>query len=405
VPRGRFGLGAPPSVDGPRKRGELYGNRIPVPTRILSGGNFPLSRPGSTSYDQRRSFSASIISNFDDDQLDFSPISSPAISLPLDSPDSVASLSDISPSSADFSKQNIPRSTSFARALEVARKAETEKQKRQNSTNPTSRMSPHSEGDSDVETLTEMPPTILVSSEDVSSVTIPETPLVDTVSVPEAPEDSPPLEKVQPDKELSYKPPPEPVIADGPSPVAITHKPLEVKEVPRVGTPPLNIRKRAPTDLGVPPVVDKVSKDPGTDVVLIEPQVSVPQAVELHDVPARIPEVHEKEMVDSLPIPQPKSVEVDEPVPSENIELVAEVLPILSPPDIVVLNEQPEENNQEPDDAGNDPFINSNAGVRSRKLGLTLDAGKLADGTLISPPVPSSMLNFLFEYTCTKPLM
>ena len=403
MPRGRFGLGAPLSVDGPRKRGELYGNRIPVPTRILSGGNFPLSRPGSTSYDQRRSFSASIISNFDDDQLDFSPISSPAISLPPDSPDSVASLSDISPLSADFSKQNIPRATSFSRALEVARKAETEKQKRQNSTNPTStRMSPHSEGDSDVETLTEMPPSIVVSSEDVSSVMIPETPIVDTTtSVPETPKDSLPLEEVRPNEELSYKPPPEPVIANGASPMAITHKPLEVKEVPRVGTPPLNIRKRVPIDLGVPPVVDKVSKDPGTDVVSMEPQVSVPQAVNLHDVPARISDVPEKETVDSLPIPQPKSVEVDEPVPSENIELVPEILPILSPPDIVV-NEQPKENNQEPDDARNDPLINSNAVVRSRKLGLTLDAGKLADGT---SSVPSSMLNFLFEYTYTKPLM
>ncbi|KJA24294.1 hypothetical protein HYPSUDRAFT_99046, partial [Hypholoma sublateritium FD-334 SS-4] len=33
VPRGSFGLGAPPASEGPRKRGELYGNRIPAQAR------------------------------------------------------------------------------------------------------------------------------------------------------------------------------------------------------------------------------------------------------------------------------------------------------------------------------------------------------------------------------------
>ncbi|KAF8884821.1 hypothetical protein BD779DRAFT_758915 [Infundibulicybe gibba] len=48
VPRGSFGLGAPPPSDNPqlRKKGELYGNRIPGSLRVTSGGP-PLSRSSS----------------------------------------------------------------------------------------------------------------------------------------------------------------------------------------------------------------------------------------------------------------------------------------------------------------------------------------------------------------------
>ena len=386
VPKGRFGLGAPPSIEGPRKRGELYGNRIPVPSRTLSGGKFPLSRPVSTTYDQRRSFSASsVATDFDDDHLDLSPISSPSLTLPPDSPDSITSMSDVSPSSADFSapKQNIARATSFAQALEVARKAEMEKRELHTFTNPTSRMPPSSEGDSHVETPA---PIIVVSSEDVSPVVMPETPILNAASVPSNPRDSPPLEKIQPND----KPPSETetVIANGASPMA------PVKEAPRVGTPPLNIRKRSPTKSSIPPVEDQASKDPGTNAVFIEPQVPaspVPQAIELHDVPTWISDTHNKEAVDSLPV-QPELVEVDEPVPSEQKLSAPEVFPVCPRLDIVVLDEQPEENNQEPDDAENDPFINSNTGVRSRKLRLTLDSRKLEDETLVSPPLQSGML-------------
>ena len=390
VPRGRFGLGAPPAVDGPRKRGELYGNRIPVPSRTASGGNFPLSRP--TSYDQRRSFSSSIVlTDFDDDHLDFSPMSSPTLSLPPDSPDSIASIPDISPSFVDFSnpKQNITRATSFAQALEVARKAEIEKQERQNTINITSRSPPRSADDGRGGSIT---PTIVVSSENVSPIIAPEIPIVNATSVPSTtPRGSPSLEKVQPNEELSYKLPTETVIANGASPMIMTttHNPLVAKETGRVGTPPLNIRKRPPT-VSIPSV-DQASKDPDPNTVPTEPQVlasPIPQAVKLHNVSAWISDTHKKGTVDSLPILQPMLVGLDEPVPNENMELklsAPEILPTLPPPDII-LNEQPEENIQEPDDAKNGPFINSNVGERSRKVGLTLDSEKRDDGSLMSPP-------------------
>ena len=412
VPRGRFGLGAPPAVEGPRKRGELYGNRIPVPSRTISGGNFPLSRP--TSYDQRRSFSSStVLTDFDDDHLDFSPMSSPTLTLPPDSPDSIASIPDISPSLNGFSnaKPNITRATSFAQALEVARKAEIEKQERENTINLTSRSPPRSSADDGHGTSPkETAPTIVVSSEDVSPITVPENPIVNaTSSVPSTtPKDSSTLENVQPNEELSYKPP-ETVIANGPSndasPLAMTTKqnPLVVNEAARVGTPPLNIRKRAPT-ISIPSVVDQASKDPDTNTVPTEPQVVVspiPQAVKLHNVSAWISDTHKKGSVDSLPILQPMLVKLDEPVPNENVELklsAPEILPTHPPPDIIIANEQPEENIQEPEDAKNESFINPNAGVRSRKIGLTLDSDKLNDESLMSPPLQSGMFLFSIFY-------
>ncbi|KAK0463564.1 uncharacterized protein EV420DRAFT_1096601 [Desarmillaria tabescens] len=43
VPRGSFGLGAPPTAENgqTRKRGELYGNRIPSAVRVASGSSAP----------------------------------------------------------------------------------------------------------------------------------------------------------------------------------------------------------------------------------------------------------------------------------------------------------------------------------------------------------------------------
>ena len=404
VPRGRFGLGAPPVVEGPRKRGELYGNRIPVPSRTISGGNFPPSRP--TSYDQRRSFSASIALTDFDDRLDFSPTSSPTLTLPPDSADSVASMPDISPSSGDFSKpkQNSTRATSFAQALEVARKAEIEKQERQNLINLSSRSPPRSTVNSHRGSPVETTPTAVVSSEDVTPIIVPQISIVSPTSAPSStPRDSPSLEKVQPN-DLSHKPP-ETVIATGASPAVVTTalNPLVAKEGARVGTPPLNIRKRAPTVV-IPPVVDQASTDP--DTVPTEPQVLVspiPQAaVKVHNVSAWISDTHKNGTVDSKPILQPMLVE---PVFNENVELkfsapeILPTLPPLSPPDIVI---QSEENNQEPDNAKNVPFVNSNAGVRSREIGLTLQVENLDDGSLMSPPPQSSMLKFKKKKAYTK---
>jgi len=385
VPRGRFGLGAPSSIEGPRRRGELYGNRIPVSTRTTSSGTLPLSRPGSmVSYDQRRSFSASsVTSDFDDDHLDYSPLSSPTFTLPPDSPDSTTSVSntpDILPPSGDFSNFK-QRGISFAKALEAARKAESEKQERQNSTSLASRSPPPSEA-------TETAPTIVISSEDVSPVTTPEISTESATSVPSiTPRHTSPSEKVQPNKELSYKPP-EVTIANSifPATMTTTHNPLVANGVARVGTPPLNIRKRTPTDPSIPSVVNKASKDPHTNAAPIEPQALAstitpkPQAVKLHDVSAWISDSHKKAIVDSLPTPQPKIVEVDRQTPKENIEPKLDAPEILPPPNIVVSDEPSEEKVHEPVDAVNEPPINSNAGARSRKVGLILHSEKLNDG-------------------------
>ena len=397
VPRGRFGLGAPPTVEGPRKRGELYGNRIPVPVRTISGGTFPANRPGSilSSYDQRRSFSASsVITDFDDDHVDYSPISSPTFTLPPDSPDSATSLSstpEVSPLLGDFSnlKQNVARGTSFAQALEVARKAETEKQERQNSTDLASR-SPLPEVNGHIEMPTETPPIIVVSSEDVSPAIKTESTTANTVSIPLTPSiDRSPLEEVHPDKDLSDKPP-ETIIANGipPGTTTITRNPLMDRGVARSGTPPLNIRKRTLVDPTPPSIV---VKDLDTNAVPTEPQGPVstvtpnPQAVEVHDISVSISDTHKKETVDSLSELEPKPAEVDRQIPSENVEMkpgVPETLPL---PDIVILNEQ---DVRESAIAVDNPSINPNAGVWSPKAGLTLDSEKLNDQ---SPHLQSGM--------------
>ena len=517
VPRGRFGLGAPPSIQGPRKRGELYGNKIPIASRTASSGTLPQSRPGLT-YDQRRSFStSSVLTDFDDDNLDYSPMSSPTLTMPPDSPDSTTSVSitpDISPSLGGFGNPK-PNITSFAKALEVARKAEAEKQARQNfsplasqspplpeddghvetprETAPTtvvysedvspvmipqissvntvsgqiltplaSRSSSLPEDDGHVEKPTETAPTIVVSSADVSPVMTPEIPTVNAASgktftplaAPSSPlpeddghvetaptivvsseEVSPVImpeipaanttampsttrrdvfssQKIQKNKESSREPPIGAVITDSASPVIpTTHDPLLVKEgAVRVGTPPLIIRKRTPVDIRTPSV-DKASKGPDTNAVPIEPQVPVsvsspnPPAVE-HDVSTWISDSRKKETVDSfLPTRQPKPVGVDKQVSSKNMasKLSApEILPVPAPPDIVVLNEQSRENVQEPADAVNDPSINPNPGMRSRKLGLTLDSGKLNDGSLMTSPLQPGMSEYHLKMLTLK---
>ena len=147
-------------------------------------------------------------------------------------------------------KQNITRTTSFIQALEVARKAETEKLERQNSTSLCSPSPSPPEDNSHVETPNETAPTIIVFSEEVSPVITPEISTVN-VSVPlPTPIDDISVEKLHPDEALSYGPPSETVIANGVSPVITitTHNPLVEKEAARVGTPPLIIRKRAPTN-------------------------------------------------------------------------------------------------------------------------------------------------------------
>lgn len=136
VPRGSFGLGAPPSADGPRRQGELYGNRIPAPAKSLSaqytGGSRASSPIGSfVDPNARRSFStSSVTGDFDDGCFDNSPMSSPSLTFSPDTPNSLSSSSEASPTHStarDAYKRPLYRGTSFHEAMEIARKVEAAK--------------------------------------------------------------------------------------------------------------------------------------------------------------------------------------------------------------------------------------------------------------------------------------
>ncbi|PPQ96465.1 hypothetical protein CVT26_010504 [Gymnopilus dilepis] len=159
VPRGRFGLGAPPpNTHGPSRQGELYGNRIPAPARTVSVGSsiYPgtgsaaVSRAASPTFSNvgagdRRSFSLSSVGDFESEVggPDYTPIASPTFTFPPDSPETVLSPSissemgatpEVSPAlnldgeAANFVKPVVKaRGTSFQKALEIARSAEQAK--------------------------------------------------------------------------------------------------------------------------------------------------------------------------------------------------------------------------------------------------------------------------------------
>ncbi|KXN92366.1 hypothetical protein AN958_08382 [Leucoagaricus sp. SymC.cos] len=104
IPRGSFGLGAPPLPDlgSPKKKGELYGSRIPQPVRVVSGpqrtvsplGHNPARRtfgsgPGAAGGREKRwSFSLSNVSSIPDFSCDASgtPLTSPSESSRWESP-------------------------------------------------------------------------------------------------------------------------------------------------------------------------------------------------------------------------------------------------------------------------------------------------------------------------------
>ncbi|KAK0211717.1 hypothetical protein IW262DRAFT_355838 [Armillaria fumosa] len=122
VPRGSFGLGAPPTAENgqTRKRGELYGNRIPSAVRVASGSSVPpMSRSTSPLF-----FSGG--RNFSPSGLDYDDFSDTA-----DSPRDSQAFRSLSPSPTPDDTPENPRvfgsksrSTSFAAALDIARRAE-----------------------------------------------------------------------------------------------------------------------------------------------------------------------------------------------------------------------------------------------------------------------------------------
>uniref|UniRef100_A0A8H8CNK5 Uncharacterized protein n=1 Tax=Psilocybe cubensis TaxID=181762 RepID=A0A8H8CNK5_PSICU len=130
APRSRFGMGAPPTAQAPQRSGELYGNRIPAPARSVSNGVYPASRAASPTGDtisptDRRSFSlSSVMNDFDDRLGDYTPVSSPSYTSPVESPESVLSMPNSPELSPGAKSIDIRRGTSFQKALEIARNAE-----------------------------------------------------------------------------------------------------------------------------------------------------------------------------------------------------------------------------------------------------------------------------------------
>ena len=128
VPRGSFGLGAPPTGEGPKRQGELYGNRMQGKlTPQYTGGS--LASIGSFGSPPQRSFSTSILNgNFDDSH---SPIASPTSIASPGSPDFTGYSIEASPSpSTNGDIPGIRRNAtggSFRAALEFARKVEAAK--------------------------------------------------------------------------------------------------------------------------------------------------------------------------------------------------------------------------------------------------------------------------------------
>jgi hypothetical protein len=215
VPRGSFGLGAPPPTEGqPRRKGELYGNRIPVPVRMASSGVPPVSRSGSASprvngspNPSRRSFSLSSISGDFDDGMDYTPLTSPTFtSPPASPPDSISFTPEMSTSptglvDASSFKKPLLRGTDFAKALEIARKTEARKvdnmsdvfgirqyEEELDTLTPQVTSTPLPVGEEETDLL-EYTPAIVVSSEDAPLVIVQNSPALDTHSFT-APQDS-----------------------------------------------------------------------------------------------------------------------------------------------------------------------------------------------------------------------
>jgi len=213
VPRGRFGLGAPPTSEGPRKQGELYGNRIPAPARAVSASVLPvstsravsptsslgISTPTAQSPGDRRSFSLSSVISDLDDGVDYTPISSPTFAFPPESPDSTLSVSftpEASPTlstneDVPTSKRTMIRGTPFQKALEIARITENAKQGlhqvqqqyAEEATTPIARHQPLDKEEEPVGATIATPPAILLSSEDpVPVVVLHDSPTIESIS-------------------------------------------------------------------------------------------------------------------------------------------------------------------------------------------------------------------------------
>lgn len=189
MPRGSFGLGAPPLAENgqAKRRGELYGNRIPGAVRA-SGGP-PISR-SSSPFESPRSFSLSALEG---DDSDISPTDA-THNLPS-SPSSPSSpASPFLGLTADHTGTRDPasRGTSFATALDIARRAESSVEVsgrhdlRGPSPSPPILTKSTQEETNDAQ-VHEIPPAIVISSHEISHTLPP----AEVISAPEVPTEEP----------------------------------------------------------------------------------------------------------------------------------------------------------------------------------------------------------------------
>ncbi|KAG5650630.1 hypothetical protein H0H81_011543 [Sphagnurus paluster] len=120
VPRGSFGLGAPPLAENAplKRRGELYGNRIPGSVKVSGGA--PPSRSTSP-FDTTRSFS---MSGLEGEEYDDHTPSSPTFPMPRLTPHHTGNSAPRLTPNHTGNRHMSPHSTPFATALEMARRTE-----------------------------------------------------------------------------------------------------------------------------------------------------------------------------------------------------------------------------------------------------------------------------------------
>ncbi len=290
VPRGSFGMGAPPPSEGPRRRRELYGNRIPAPARAFSGTNLPdASRASSPTFSDSLGFglpgssptstvgdrrSVSLSSVMSDDVKDYTPISSPTFAFPPDSPESVLSTGSTPEASPSLTaigdvpafNKVIVRGTSFQKAMEIARNAEIAKLEPDDhiTAEPIQRQfTGNARPISDFEA--EPVPNISIST-DVPAADPAVTPVE---SVP-SPTDT--IHGDHPDRQ--------PEVLESTSLVEAQKEPAVVDQQEFVGPQilpviPLTIRKRRPTNPAPPSVMDAAVDEPPLPLIEVAPVVVV----------------------------------------------------------------------------------------------------------------------------------
>ncbi|KAF9561153.1 hypothetical protein CPC08DRAFT_707586 [Agrocybe pediades] len=384
VPRGRFGLGAPPpSSHGPSKQGQLYGNRIPAPARVVSTGSaYSLSSSGGQGFSRaasptgesvvgdRRSFSMSSMggSEFGDD-MDYTPVGSPTFAFPLESPDSLVSVpyspegpsrpvSTVDGEPAIFNRP-IARGTSFQKALEIARNAEVAKVEGRESF-VTSVAPEEFEGKESVMVSPIPPPTPVVSPVANSSETViahepvAETSIITAAGslddkkseIVEAAQSThePPVDAAVNKVEaqvLAEPPAVEPQVQESTTPEP---SPVQVDPVPTAVPAPLDIAPldQAPASIQSSPIEEEsistpIAPTPVTPETIItyEPQpkaaFTTPKFVEV--APLNIRKV-------STPPRRPSTEPSHEPIPTTLPALASLVKPeVAAPPPVIVVDE------------------------------------------------------------------